>query len=339
MLPEQTKMLSIGKLSFSIPCILAPISGVSDLPFRMINRSFGAPLAFTEMIDAKALSILDKRTRHMLSSNTGDRPLGVQLLANDSKDIAGAIKALESIEYDILDFNAACPTPKVVRKGKGASLLREPRKLKEILEVLVRHAKTPVTVKIRSGWDTDSVNARDIARYAEDAGISALFIHGRTKVQAYSGTVDYDTIKEVKDALTIPVIASGDNLDVPRIKKMFDNTGCDGVTIARGSFGNPWIFNDLIQFFQDGSIDDAPCVSVRVGVMKHHLSLLVHHYGEQRGLSIFHKFFIWYTKGIRKTRVLRDKAFRTEKMEDIMALIDEFHKLDNNKEAQSALGD
>ncbi len=324
-------MLSIGKLSFSIPCILAPISGVSDLPFRTLNRSFGAPFAFTEMIDVKAMSVFDKRTRHMLSSNAEDRPLGVQILASDSKDIFGALKSLEGMEYDLLDLNAACPTPKVVRKGKGASLLLEPRKLKEILEVMVRHSSTPVTVKIRSGWDIDSVNAREIALHAEDAGIRALFIHGRTKTQGYSGTVDYGSIRMVKDALRIPVIASGDNINVSQVKKMFDITGCDGVTIARGSFGNPWIFSNLIQFFKDGSIGDMPCVNVRVEVMKHHLDLLVQHYGEQRALSIFHKFFIWYTKGIRKTRALRDKAFRIERMEDVMVLIEEFQGLDINK--------
>jgi tRNA-dihydrouridine synthase B len=283
------------------------------------------------MIDMKALSLLDRRTRHMLSTSPDDRPLGVQLLANDGKDTVRALKALESLEYDLLDFNAACPTPKVVRKGKGASLLKEPHKLKEILEILVSFSKTPVTVKIRSGWDIDSVNAREIALYAEDAGVSALFIHGRTKMQGYSGNVDYKAIKEVKDALKIPVIASGDNLDVSRIKKMFDNTGCDGVVVARGSFGNPWIFQDLIRFFQNGVIGVAPCASARVEIMKHHLDLLVRHYGEQRGLSVFHKFFIWYTRGIRKTRTLRDKAFRTERMEEIFALIDEFRLLDENR--------
>jgi len=324
-------MLSIGGLSFSIPCVLAPISGVSDLPFRMINRSFGAPFAFTEMIDVKAVSVFDKRTKRMLASNAEDRPLGVQLLAIDSKDIDRALKSLDNIEYDLLDLNAACPTPKVVRKGKGASLLKEPRKLKKILETLVRHTKTPVTVKIRSGWDIDSVNARDVALCAEDAGISALFIHGRTKMQGYSGTVDYDTIKKVKDALKIPVIASGDNLNVSQVKRMFDITGCDGVAIARGSFGNPWIFSNLIQFFRDGSVGDMPSVSIRVDVMNHHLNLLVRHYGEQRALSIFHKFFIWYTKGIPKTRVLRDRAFRTEKMDDMVSLMEELQKLDERK--------
>jgi tRNA-dihydrouridine synthase len=170
-----------------------------------------------------------------------------------------------------------------------------------------------------------------VALCAEDAGISALFIHGRTKMQGYSGTVDYDTIKKVKDALKIPVIASGDNVNVSQVKRMFDITGCDGVAIARGSFGNPWIFSNLIQFFRDGSIGDMPSVSIRVDVMNHHLNLLVRHYGEQRALSIFHKFFIWYTKGIPKTRVLRDRAFRTEKMDDMVSLMEELQKLDERK--------
>jgi len=263
----------------------------------------------------------------MLSSSRDDRPLGVQLLASEGKDVAKAFKALDCLQYDILDFNAACPTPKVVRKGKGASLLKEPRKLMEILELLVRYAKTPVTVKIRSGWDRNSVNALDVARRAEDTGVSAVFIHGRTREQGYSGNVDYETIREVKNALSIPVIASGDNLDVRRIQVMFETTGCDGVAIARGSFGNPWIFKNLIRYFHDGTIGDEPSVEARAEVMRHHLNLLLGHYGEQRALGIFHKFFIWYTRGIRKTRTLRDRAFRTERVEDIRALIDEFEAL------------
>ncbi len=331
--PEQNAL--IGRLSFSIPCILAPISGVSDSVRACLTDLWCLP-AFTEMIDVKAISVFDKRTRHMLSSDAEDRPLGIQFLASDSKDIIKALKSLESIEYDLLDLNAACPTPKVVRKGKGALTPERTSKLKEILKTMVRYANTPVTVKIRLGWDIDSINAREIALHAEDAGISALFIHGRTKVQGYSGTVDYETIKKVKDALKIPVIASGDNLNVSQVKKMFDITACDGVTIARGSFGNPWIFSNLTQFFTDGTMSDMPCVNVRVEVMKHHLNLLlVRHYGEQRALSIFHKFFIWYTKGIRKQECFGYKAFRIERMEDILGLIEEFRGLDNNKEPQS----
>ncbi len=321
-------MLKIGNITLPFPCVLAPLSGVSDLPFRLVNRALGAPLAFTEMIDVRAISQRDKRTRKMLSSSPDDRPLGVQLLSNDEKYILSALDALSEYQYDLLDFNAACPTPKVTRKNKGAALLREPRKLGEILKVLVGHAKVPVTVKIRTGWDADSVNARDVALYAEDAGISALFIHGRTKTQGYSGTVDYRQIKEVKDALKVPVIASGDNITAVLIKKMFDETGCDGVAIARGALGNPWIFRETARFFEDGTVIERPGMDERIATIKKHLDLTIEHNGEQRGVGIFHKYFIWYTRGLRGTKPLRDKAFRTGTKRDLLDAIEELRMHD-----------
>lgn len=303
--------------------MLAPMAGVSDLPFRLITRSFGAPLAFTEMIDARALSHNDNRTWRMLASTPDDRPLGIQLLGNDEKYILMALGALEEYEFDLLDLNAACPSPKITRKGKGAALLREPRTLRKLLKVMIDHSRVPVTVKIRTGWDHDSVNAREVALYAEDAGISALFIHGRTKTQGYSGTVDYRVIKEVKDALNIPVIASGDNVCVPSIKKMFDETGCDGIAIARGALGNPWIFREIIPFFQDGKPCKKPDINEHIAVMKSHLSLSVQHWGERRGVAGFHKFFIWYTRGLSGTRPLRDRAFRVNRVDELLEVIEE----------------
>jgi tRNA-dihydrouridine synthase B len=319
-------VLKIGTIELPFPIMLAPMAGVSDLPFRLISRSFGAPLAFTEMIDVRAISHRDKRTRKMLMSSPNDRPLGVQLLAADEKYVAGALDVLAEHDFDLLDFNAACPTPKVTRKGKGAALLKEPRKLGAILKILVKYAKVPVTVKIRTGWDEDSVNAREVALYAEDAGISALFIHGRTKTQGYSGTVDYKNIKEVKDALKVSVIASGDNLSLPLIKKMFDETGCDGVAIARGALGNPWIFREAIRYFQDGTHIEGPAMDERIATIKKHFDLVIEYSGEQRGIGIFHKFFIWYTKGLRGIKPLRDKAFRTNKKAQFLEIVEELHK-------------
>jgi len=316
-------MLKIGNLALSFPCMLAPMAGVSDLPFRLIARSFGAPLAFTEMIDVNSLSHKDKRTLRMLSSTPDDRPLGIQLLGNDGEHILKSLDVLEGYGFELLDFNAACPTAKVVKKGKGAALLREPRKLKKLLKTLVDHSKAPVTVKIRTGWDSDSVNAREIALCAEDAGISALFVHGRTKTQGYSGTVDYRTIKEVKDALKIPVIASGDNTSIIFIKKMFDETGCDGVAVARGSLGNPWIFREIARFFQNGTFCGMPDVHERITVMKTHLNLSVQHWGEKRGVAGFHKFFIWYTRGLHGIKQLRDRAFRTNGINGLLETIEE----------------
>ena len=308
--------------------MLAPMAGVSDLPFRLISRKFGAPLAFTEMIDVRAISHRDKRTSKMLMSSPDDRPLGVQLLAADEKYIPGALTVLAEHNFDLLDFNAACPTPKVTRKGKGAALLKEPRKLREILKALVERSKVPVTVKIRTGWDADSVNAREVALYAEDAGISALFIHGRTKTQGYSGAVGYRNIKEVKDALKIPVIASGDNLSLPMIEKMFHESGCDGVAIARGALGNPWIFREAIGFLRDGLIINRPAMDERIATIRRHFDLVLEYNGEERGIGIFRKFFIWYTKGLRGTKPLRDKAFRTNRKDLFLEIINELRGFD-----------
>jgi len=316
-------MLTIGDIRLPVPVMLSPMAGVSDLPFRLITRSFGSPLAFTEMIDINAIFQKDKRTTHMLSSSPDDRPLGVQLLGNSASQIPVAVERLSAHACDLIDFNAACPSPKVTRKGKGAALMKDPKKLRDILSVLVRSSPVPVAVKIRAGWDADSVNARDVALFAEDAGISALFIHGRTKAQGYGGAVDYGIIREVKEALRIPVIASGDNLCLDRVRRMFAETGCDGVAIARGALGNPWIFKEVMGFFRDGTVPAAPGMAERIAVMKRHLDLCITHWGEQRGVGIFHKFFIWYTRGLSGLRPLRDRAFRTGTKEGLIEVIDE----------------
>jgi tRNA-dihydrouridine synthase B len=323
-------MLAIGNIMLPFPCVLAPMAGVSDFPFRLITRTFGAPMAFTEMIDARALSHNDKRTLRMLYSEPDDRPLGVQLLGNNEEHILKAIDILDRHEFDLLDFNAACPTAKITRNGKGAALLREPRKLREILKLLVCRSKVPVTVKIRAGWDSDSVNAKEVALYAEDAGVSAIFIHGRTKTQGYSGTVDYAVIKEVKDALKIPVIASGDGVSLSFVRKMFNETGCDGVAIARGALGNPWIFREVIQFFQNGTLCERPDINERVEMMKRHINLLIQYYGEKKSVSCFHKFFIWYTRGLSGMKQLRDKAFRTGTIDELLGAIEELRTLSDS---------
>jgi tRNA-dihydrouridine synthase B len=316
-------MLKIGNISLPIPIMLSPMAGVSDLPFRLISRSFGCPLAFTEMIDINAISQRDKRTTHMLSSCPDDRPLGVQFLGNSESQIPLAVERIRGRAVDLVDFNAACPSPKVTRKGKGAALMKEPKKLAGILSALVRESSLPVAVKIRAGWDADSVNAREVALHAEDSGISCLFIHGRTRVQGYSGMVDYAVIRDVKKALSIPVVASGDNLSLEKVKQMFSETGCDGVAIARGALGNPWIFAETIRYMTDGTIIEKPDVSERIAVMKRHLEMAVTHWGEKRGVGLFHKFFIWYTRGLGGLRPLRDRAFRTGTKEGLIEIIDE----------------
>lgn len=316
-------MLKIGKLKLESNLILAPMAGVSDLPFRMLNRKFGCELAFVEMINCRSISHKSRRTQEMLTSNRKDRPLGIQILGVDEKFILKAMEVLKKYEFDLFDFNAACPAKKVVRRGEGASLLKEPKKLGKLLKLLVQNSQKPVTVKIRAGWDKDSVNAREVALCAQDAGVHGLFIHGRTKMQEYGGEVDYRVIREVKKALDIPVIASGDLFSAQLIQKMFAETGCDGVAIARGALGNPWIFKEAEEYLREGSIIARPSSKKIIQTMLDHLDMSIDFHGQMVGVMLFRKFFSWYTKGFRGIRPLREKSSRAKTKEEMVAIIGE----------------
>ncbi|MBI5739366.1 MAG: tRNA dihydrouridine synthase DusB [Nitrospirae bacterium] len=314
-------MLSIGNLTFASPLVLAPMSGISDLPFRLINRSFGCGLAFTEMICARSLSHKSKNSLKRLSTTTDDKPLGVQVLGDDPDVLKRALDILSKYPFDIIDFNAACPANKVVSGGRGSGLLREPVRLQGILEVIVKYTGLPVTVKIRSGWDETSVNAAEIALRAQDAGVKGLFIHGRTRMQGYSGSVDYNLIREIKTALKIPVIAGGDALSPVLIRKIFDETGCDGVTVARGALGNPWIFRQTAEYLKSGVVPPGPDVNEIARIMKKHLASNIAFYGEETGVILFRKFFGWYTKGMA-VKDLKARAFLASTGDEMVRLIE-----------------
>ncbi|MFA5362827.1 MAG: tRNA dihydrouridine synthase DusB [Candidatus Omnitrophota bacterium] len=317
-------MLTIGSLQLRHPFILAPMSGVSDQPFRLLNRRFGCELAFVEMINARSLGYKSKKTKRLISTVPLDRPIGVQLLGSEAQYIERGLDILEEYSFDILDFNAACPERKVTRRGEGAALMKAPEKLRDLLKLVKERVRVPVTVKIRAGWDEQSINARDTALHAQDAGIDALFIHGRTKTQLYAGEVDYDVIREVKKSLSIPVIGSGDIFTGLLAKKMFDETGCDGVLVARGSFGNPWIFKELGEYLKKGVIPKAPEREETARVMNEHLAANTAFYGERMGVVIFRKFFTWYVKGFRKTRFLKEKSSHAATPSAMQAIIEEF---------------
>lgn len=317
-------MLKIGRLKLNSNLILAPMAGITDLPFRVLNRRFGCELAFVEMVNVRSLGYNSRKTQEMLTTNKEDRPLGVQILGCEPKFILRALDILKKYEFEILDFNAACPVKKVVRRGEGASLLKDPDKLNSLLKLVTKNSAVPVTVKIRTGWDRNSVNAREVALAAQDAGVSAIFIHGRTKLQGYSGKVDYPVIREVKKALDIPVIASGDVFSADMAEKMLEETGCDGLLIARGALGNPWVFPQMQEYFKSGRTIVRPSREEIARVMVEHLGGCVDFYGARNAVAVFHKFFGWYTKGFRKIRRLREKAFRSKSREDILAVIEEF---------------
>jgi len=322
-------MLKIGKLKLESNLILAPMAGISDLPFRLLNRRFGCELAFIEMINVRSLGYKMKKTKKMLFPDGKDRPLGIQILGCEEEFISKAISILSSHEYDVLDFNAACPVKKVTRRGEGAALLKDPKKLHKLLKAVVENSCKPVTVKIRTGWDKNSINAKEAALASQDAGVSALFIHGRDKEQGYGGDVDYGIINSVKKALSIPLIASGDVFSPELAKKMLDETGCDGLLVARGALGNPWIFEEIEEFLKNKKIIKRPGIEKIADVMLEHLNSCIDFYGAPHGVRRFHKFFGWYTKGVQNVRTLRHEAFRTKTKDEMFGIIESFRNLTN----------
>ncbi len=314
-------MFSIGNLRLPSSFILAPMSGISDLPFRLISRDFGCPLAFAEMVSARALVENNRKTLKLLKTSPSDRPLGIQLLVRDPEFLAGAIELLDDYCYDVLDLNAACPVRKVTRKGEGAALLKDPERLVALVKTAVKYARIPVTVKIRSGWDHTSINACDIAVRIADAGADAVCIHGRTKEQGYGGKADPDVIRDVKESVKIPVIASGDIFSSGAAKRVMAHTGCDAIMVARGALGNPWIFEELTDACREEA-HPRPTLNELKTVMKRHLALSVESHGDLMGVVNFRKFFVWYVKGLRKARLLRSTAVRMSGVEEMMRLID-----------------
>ncbi len=259
----------------------------------------------------------------MLASLPKDKPLGIQILGCEEQYVLRALEVLREVKFDLLDFNAACPSKKVVRRGEGSSLLRDPKKFAKLLKLIVKNAWLPVSVKIRAGWDKHSVNASQLAAIAQDCGVDALFIHGRTKTQGYSGQVDYKIIREVRKVLEIPLIASGDIFSGLLAKKMFNETGCDGLAIARGALGNPWIFKEIKEYLKSGKVVQRPKENEIAKVLREHLDAYLDFYGEKNGVVIFRKFYIWYTKGMRKVRRLRERASRARTRPEVEAIIQE----------------
>lgn len=320
------QMSLLKKLKISNSLILAPMSGITSYPYRLLNRRFGCPFAFLEMVSARALSYLTKRTvSKIMYTSDKEKGLGIQLVGEEAKYILEAMDHIDMKKFDILDLNAGCPNKKVVNKGGGSALLKEPRKLQQILKIMVRKSSIPVTVKIRSGWDEASVaNIADIACYARDAGIEAISVHGRTRFQGYSGRVDYKVIKKVKDAVDIPVIASGDIFTPELVKKMFDETGCDAVMAARGTLGNPWLFKLTSHYLKTGNLLPGPDIDEIIDVMKIHLKEQIKFYEEKKGIVEFRKFYIWYTRGFLKVKDLRNKAAQVKTEQEMLSLIEEF---------------
>ena len=315
-------MLRIANINIPSRLILAPMSGVTDLAFRTIARRFGCEFAFLEMLNARSMSHKNRKIKELLSSNDIDKPLGAQLLGSEIDYLIKAAKFLEARGVALLDFNAACPVKKVVKRGEGAALLKNPKKLSAILKSLKENLKIPVTLKIRCGWDKESTNAIEIAGIAESAGVSALFIHGRYRGQGHKGSVSYEVIKKVKQSINLPVIASGDILSCQQAKKMFDETNCDGILVARGSIGRPWIFREINQFIDEGNLLIPLEINQIKEVIFDHAKLAIECYGETVAMIKMRRLVPFYIKNISGARKIRAKINELKCVDDLRRMLE-----------------
>lgn len=312
--------LKIGNVTLDNPLVLAPMAGVTDLPFRLLCKEHGVGLVCMEMVSAKAIYYKNKNTEQLLEIYPQERPVSLQLFGSDADIIAEMAAKIEDRPFDILDFNMGCPVPKVVNNGEGSALMKNPKLVEEILTKLVRAVKKPVTVKIRKGFDEEHVNAVEIARIAESCGVAAVAVHGRTRQQYYSGHADWDIIRQVKEAVQIPVIGNGDLHTAEDVCCMKEQTGCDGFMIGRGAQGNPWIFEQILHKLETGEELPRPTVQEVTEMVMRHARLQVEIKGEYTGMREIRKHAAWYTAGYRNSSKLRGKINEVETIQQLEEL-------------------
>ena len=304
-------MFKIGNIEIDNRIVLAPMAGICNSAFRKIIKEMGVGLIYAEMVSDKAIVYDSKKTYDMLYMEECERPIAQQIFGSDKETfVKAAILVCEEMKPDIIDINMGCPVPKVAVKAQaGASLLKNPKKIKEIVEAVVEVVDVPVTVKIRSGWDNNSINAVEVAKICEEAGASAITIHGRTRSQGYGGSVNYDIIRKVKESVSIPVIGNGDIVDIDSAKKMFD-TGVDAIMIGRGCLGNPWLIRDLVNYFEKGLEPKEVTYEDRLEMCFHHLDYLLKIKSEKVAVLEMRSHIAWYIKGMPGCVEVKNRCFK-----------------------------
>lgn len=316
------KKIKIGNVELDNNLILAPMAGVTNLPFRIICEKFEPGMVCTEMASSKAIFYNDQKTRRLLNTEGEKRPISFQIFGSDEETMGYTAKYMSKIA-DIIDINMGCPAQKVVKNGDGSKLLLDLEKAKRIMKVVVENSSVPVTVKIRKGWDKENIVAVQVAKIAEEVGISAITIHGRTRSEFYTGKADWDIIKEVKDSVKIPVIGNGDIVDEETAYQMFEKTGVDGIMIGRGSFGNPWIFRNIKHFLITGEKLPSPTNSERLNIIKEHIDLAVEEKGEM-AIKELRKHIAWYTKNLKNSSEFRNSINMIETKEQLIKTLNEY---------------
>ena len=308
--------IKIGDIEIKNNIFLAPMAGISDMPFRVLCKEKGAGLVYTEMVSSKGMFYDDTKTKKLMEIDAKERPVAVQIFGSDP-EIMGQIAKEVSKEADIIDINMGCPAPKVTKNGEGSRLLLDLDLIDKITKAVVQNASVPVTIKIRKGWDDDHIVAVEVARIAEKNGISAITVHGRTREQFYSGNADWNIIKAVKDAVSIPVIGNGDIVDGKTAKKMFEETGCDAIMIGRASNGNPWIFEEVISYLESGNEIKHPDVDNVKSMILKHLKMLVECKGEYTAIREMRKQIAWHIKGMPNATNIRNEINRIEDLQEL----------------------
>lgn len=324
-------MFKIGNIELKNRVVLAPMAGISNSAYRTIIKEMGAGLIYAEMVSDKAITYESKKTIGMLYMTDFERPIAQQIFGSDKESFIEAAKFIEkTMKPDIIDINMGCPVPKVALKNQaGSALLKNPEKIYEIVSSVVKSVNVPVTVKIRSGWDFNSINAVEVAKIIEAAGASAITVHPRTRSQGYSGNADWNIIKEVKQAVKIPVIGNGDIRSCYDAKRMLEETGCDAIMIGRGVLGNPWLIKECVDYLENDIIPSPVSFIEKMNMLKRHYELLEQTKNEKLALLEIRTHAAWYLKGIENGSRLKEAIFKTKTKEEFIKLIDEF--IENNK--------